>query len=179
MWSPASAKFASIVSILVNFEAILKKLTEKINSKSQFKSNDLPQALKDIKITLKLTSIVTILVSIEVILTSIGPILEKCVHLQVQYSRALSQDLQVLKEFWCISKLQSCFKTYKYYDNTCEYCTCRWTHFSSIGSLLLSITTILTSIVTILVSIEQVNTSLSKLRLSKISPTCNIAMCTL
>ena len=64
MWSPASAKFASIVSILVNFEAILKKLTEKIYSKSQFQSNDVPQALKDIKITLKLTSIVTILANI-------------------------------------------------------------------------------------------------------------------
>ena len=65
MWSPASAKFASIVvSILVNFEAILKKLTEKINSKSQFKSNDLPQALKYIKIASKVTSIVTILANI-------------------------------------------------------------------------------------------------------------------
>ena len=66
MWSPASAKFASIVSILVNFEAILKKLTEKINSKSQFQSNDLPQALKHIKIASKLTSIVTTLTNIAV-----------------------------------------------------------------------------------------------------------------
>ena len=36
---------------------------------------------------------VTILVSIVVILTSIDPILEKCVHLQVQYSQVLSQYL--------------------------------------------------------------------------------------
>ena len=46
--------------------------------------------------------------------------------------------------------------------NTRKYCacTCRWTHFSSIGSILVSITTILTSIVIILASIEQVNTPL-------------------
>ena len=34
-------------------------------------------------------------------------------------------------------------KTYKYCANTCEYYTCRWTHFSSIGSILVSIMTIL------------------------------------
>ena len=38
------------------------------------------------------------------------------------------------------------------------YCNCKWPHFSSIDSILVSITIILTSIVTILVSIEQVNT---------------------
>ena len=38
-----------------------------------------------------LASIVTILVRIVVILKSIEPILEKCVHLQVLYSRVLSQ----------------------------------------------------------------------------------------
>ena len=43
--------------------------------------------------------IVTILISIVVILTSIDPILEKCVHLQVQYSQVLSQYLSVLKQF--------------------------------------------------------------------------------
>ena len=36
-----------------------------------------------------LASIVTILIIIVIILTSIDPILEKCVHLQVQYSRVL------------------------------------------------------------------------------------------
>ena len=51
--------------------------------------------------------------------------------------------------------LQNCFETYKYCDHTCEYYTCRWTHFASIGSILVSIITILTSSVTILVSIEQ------------------------
>ena len=30
--------------------------------------------------------------------------------------------------------LPNCFKTYKYCDNTCEYCTCKQTHFSSIGT---------------------------------------------
>ena len=40
-----------------------------------------------------LASIVTILVSIVAILASIDPILEKCVHLQVQYSQVLSQYL--------------------------------------------------------------------------------------
>ena len=62
-----------------------------------------------------LASIVTILVSIVVILMNIEPILEK--------------------------PLQHCFKTYKYCDNTCEYYTYRWTHFSSICSILVSITT--------------------------------------
>ena len=64
MWSPASAIFASIVTILVSFEAILKRYTVSINFKSQFQSNDLPQALKYIKIASKVTSIVTILANI-------------------------------------------------------------------------------------------------------------------
>ena len=64
MWSPASAIFASIVTILVSFEAILKRFSVRINFKSQFQSNDLPQALKYIKIASKLTSIVTILANI-------------------------------------------------------------------------------------------------------------------
>ena len=64
MWSPASAIFASIVSILVIFEAFLKSFSVKINFKSQFQSNDLPQALKYIKIASKLISIVTILANI-------------------------------------------------------------------------------------------------------------------
>ena len=53
--------------------------------------------------------------------------------------------------------LQNCFKTNKYCDNTRGDCTCRWPHFSSIGSILMSITKILTSIITILASTEQVN----------------------
>ena len=72
-------------------------------------------------------------------------------------------------QFWYESKnfqtlgcilLLNIRKTYKYCENTREYCTCRWWHFSSIGSILVSITTILTSIVTIFASIEQVNTPL-------------------
>ena len=64
MWSPASAIFASIVTILVSFEAILKRFSVRINFKSQFQSIDLPQAVEYIKIASKLTSIVTILTSI-------------------------------------------------------------------------------------------------------------------
>ena len=64
MCSPASAIFANIVTILVSFEAILKRFSVGINFKSQFQSNDLPQALKYIKIASKLTSIVTILANI-------------------------------------------------------------------------------------------------------------------
>ena len=64
MWSPASAILASIVTILLSFEAIFKWIFVNINFKSQFQSNDLPQALKYIKIASKLTSIVTILANI-------------------------------------------------------------------------------------------------------------------
>ena len=61
MWSPARAIFASIVTILVSFEAILKRFSVRINFESQFQSNDLLQGLKYNKISSKLTSIVTIL----------------------------------------------------------------------------------------------------------------------
>ena len=64
MWSPASAIFASIVTILFGFEAILKRFSVRINFKSQFQNNDLPQALKYIKIASKLSIIVTILANI-------------------------------------------------------------------------------------------------------------------
>ena len=64
MCSPASVILASIVTILVSFEAILKRFSVRINFISQFQSNDLPQALKYIKIASKLTSIVIILANI-------------------------------------------------------------------------------------------------------------------
>ena len=76
MCSPASAIFKSIVTILVSFEAILKRFSVRINFKSQCQSNHLPKALIYIKIASKLTdngqrelsmrvrSIVTILASI-------------------------------------------------------------------------------------------------------------------
>ena len=64
MWSPVSAIFASIITILISFEAILKRFSVRINFKSQFQSNDLPQALKYIKNAAKLTSIGTILANI-------------------------------------------------------------------------------------------------------------------
>ena len=56
--------FASIVTLLVSFEAILKRFSVTINFNSQFQSNALPQALKYITITSKLASIVKILANI-------------------------------------------------------------------------------------------------------------------
>ena len=58
MCSPASAIFASIVTVLVCFEAILKSLLQESTLKVNFK------ALKCIKIPSKLTSILTILVNV-------------------------------------------------------------------------------------------------------------------
>ena len=54
MWSPATAIFASIVKILVSFEAIWKRFSVRMKFKSQFQSNDLSHALKYIKIASKL-----------------------------------------------------------------------------------------------------------------------------
>ena len=64
MGSPAIAIFASIVTILVSFGAILKRFSVRINFKSRFQIGDLPQAFKYIRIASKLTSIVTILANI-------------------------------------------------------------------------------------------------------------------
>ena len=64
MCSPGSSIFASIVPILVSFEATLKRFSVRINFKSQFQSIDLPHAKKYIKIASKLASIVTILANI-------------------------------------------------------------------------------------------------------------------
>ena len=64
MSSPASVIFVSIVTILVSFEAILKRFLVKNIFKSQFQSNGLPQASEYMKIASKLTSIVTILTNI-------------------------------------------------------------------------------------------------------------------
>ena len=44
MCSPANAILASIVTILVSFEAILKRFSVRINFKNQFQSDDVPQA---------------------------------------------------------------------------------------------------------------------------------------
>ena len=52
------------LTILISFEAILKSFSVRINFKSRFQSNDLPEVLKYIKIALKLTSIVTILANV-------------------------------------------------------------------------------------------------------------------
>ena len=46
MWSPASAILTKIVTILVSFEAILKRFTVRIIFKSQFQSNDLHLGFK-------------------------------------------------------------------------------------------------------------------------------------
>ena len=92
-----------------------------------------------------LTSIATILVSFEAILKRISVNFNIRSQFQSNFP-TISFEID-----------QNRFKTYKYCDNTCEYYTCRWTHFSSIGSILVSIISTLTSIDTILASIEQVN----------------------
>ena len=84
MWSPTSPIFKSIVTILVSFEAILKRFFVRINFKSQFQSNDIPQALKYIKIASKFTSIVTILANIALTVEHIFQVL-------AQYSQVLPQ----------------------------------------------------------------------------------------
>ena len=91
MWSPASAIFTSIVTILVSFEAISKLFTVTSKFKGQFQSNDLPQALKHIKIASKLSSIVTILANIALAGVHIFQVLG-------QYSRVLPQYLRVLSK---------------------------------------------------------------------------------
>ena len=91
MWSPASRIFTSIVTILVSFEAIMKRFSVRSNIKSQFESNYLPQALKYIKIASKLTSIVTILANIALAGDHIFQVL-------AQYSWVLPQYLQVLSQ---------------------------------------------------------------------------------
>ena len=64
MCLPASVIIASIVTILVSFEAILKMFSVRIYFKSQFQSNDSTTSFKIIKIASKLTGIVTILANI-------------------------------------------------------------------------------------------------------------------
>ena len=94
-----------------------------------------------------LASIVTILVAFEAILKRFSVWI-------IFKSQFQSYDLQqALKHVKIASRLKSIV-------TILEYCTCRWTHFSSIWSILVSIIIILTSIVTILASIEQVNTPL-------------------
>ena len=64
MCSPTSV---ILVSIVTSFEAFLKRFSVRINFKSQFQSNDLPQTLKYVKIASKLTSLVTILANIALV----------------------------------------------------------------------------------------------------------------
>ena len=52
------------LDMILAFEAIFNRFSVRTNFKSQFQSNDLPHALKNIKIASKLTSIVTILANI-------------------------------------------------------------------------------------------------------------------
>ena len=95
MWSPASAIFVSIVTILVSFEAILKRFSVRINFKSQFQSDDdLPQALKNIEIASKLTCIVTILANITLAGDLIFQVLAQYLQVLLQYLRVLSQYLR-------------------------------------------------------------------------------------
>ena len=69
MSSPTSVILASIVTVLVSFEAILKRFYCKNQFKIQF------QALKCIKIATKLTSIVTILANIALAIDHIFQVL--------------------------------------------------------------------------------------------------------
>ena len=94
MCSPASVILVSIVTILVSFEVILKRFSIVINFKSQFQSNDPPQALKYIRIASKLTSIVTILTNI-----------------------ALAGDL--FFKYW-VNTREYYHNSYEYCHNTCE-----------------------------------------------------------
>ena len=64
MCSLASVILASIFTILVCFQASLKRVYVRPIFKSQFQSNDQPQVLKYIKIASKLTSILKILANI-------------------------------------------------------------------------------------------------------------------
>ena len=98
-WSPASAIFVSIVTILGGFESILKRFSVRINFKSQFQSNDLPQALKYIKIASKRTSIVTILANIALAGEHIFQVLGQYSWVLPQYLRVLSQYLRVLSRW--------------------------------------------------------------------------------
>ena len=99
MCSPASVKIASIVTILVSFEALFKIFSVRINFKSQFQSNDLPQALKYIKIASKLKSIVTILAKIVLAGEHIFQVLGQYSWVLPQYLRVLSQYLRVLSRW--------------------------------------------------------------------------------
>ena len=99
MWSPASATFASISTILLNFEAILERFSVRINFKSQFQSNDLQKALKYLKIASKLTSILTILANIALAGEHIFQVLAQYLWVLPQYLRVLSQYSQVLSRW--------------------------------------------------------------------------------
>ena len=113
MWSPASTIFTSIVTILVSFEAIWKRVFVKINFKSQFQSNDVPQDLKYIKIASKLTSHVTILANIALAGDHIFQVLG-------QYSWVLPQYLRVLSR-WIHPKSTSgkLVKSFKIQESKC------------------------------------------------------------
>ena len=89
MWPPASAIFVSIVTILVSFEPILM-FSVRINFKSQFQSNDLPQALKYIKNASKLTSIVAILANIALAGEHIFQMLAQYSLVLPQYSASIA-----------------------------------------------------------------------------------------
>ena len=78
MCSPASVILLSIVTILVSFEAILKRFSVRINFKSQLQSNDLPQTLKYIKIASKLINVVIILTNIALASEHIFQVLAQC-----------------------------------------------------------------------------------------------------
>ena len=85
MCSPVSVILISIVTILVIFEAILKRFSVRLNFKSQFQSNDLPLALKYIKIALKLTNILPIRTNIAIAGEHIFQVLAQYLQILLQH----------------------------------------------------------------------------------------------
>ena len=95
MCSHVSIILASTVTILVSFEAILKRFYVRNNFEIQFKRIDLPQALKYIKIAPKLTSIVIILANISTHFSSIGSILRSIITILMSIVTILASIEQV------------------------------------------------------------------------------------
>ena len=94
-----------------------------------------------------LVSVVTILPSFQAILTNFRA-------LDLVIAMEWTSNIDTYK-----NSFQNCLKTNEYWDNICKYCTSRWTYFTSIGSILISITTIL-------LGIEQVNIPLDVKKLN-------------
>ena len=109
MCSPASAIFASIVTILVSFEAILMYFQACGRSSLWNWLLKLILTVNLFKIASKLTSIVTILVNISLAGDHIFQVLAQYSWVLPQYLRVLSQYLQVLSR-WIHPRITVLFK---------------------------------------------------------------------